>query len=133
MASRKFTEEEMNTLRACPYVLDVMPNKVFFSAEFKELYWEAMQKGMRPYDIMKSHGVDPDILGKTRLSGLTSLIKRDGKAGEGFRDLNTYRMDFKKYTTPEVKINFLEQQLAYKNQEIEFLKKIVLLGEDYAE
>ena len=133
MASRKFTEEEISALKECPYVLDVMPNTVYFSAEFKGLFWKALQKGDRPYDIVKSLGVNPELLGKSRLSGLTSLIKRDGKAGTGFKDLNTYRMDFKKHTTPEVKIKFLEQQLAYKNQEIEFLKKIVLLGKDGAE
>ena len=130
MASRKFTEEEMNALRACPYVLDVMPSTVYFSAEFKELFWNALQEGKRPRDIVTSIGIDPDILGKTRLSGLTGLVKRDVKAGNGFKDLNTYRIDFKKYTTPEMKIKYLEQQLAYKNQEIEFLKKIVLLDKD---
>jgi len=133
MASRKFTEEEMNALRACSYVLDVMPNTVYFSAEFKELFWNALQEGKRPRGIVTSLGVDPDILGKTRLDGLTGLVKRDGKAGKGFKDLTTYRVDFKKYTTPEMKIKYLEQQLAYKNQEIEFLKKIVLLDKGVSE
>jgi len=133
MASRKFTEKEMDILRGCPYVLDVTPNVVFFSAEFKELFWNASQEGKRPYDFVKSIGIDPDILGETRLNGLKSLIKKEVKAGKGFRDLRTYREDFKKYTNSEMKIRFLEQQLEYKDQEIEYLKKIVLLEQEYSE
>jgi hypothetical protein len=37
MANRKFTKEEMNHLRASPYVLDVSPSIVHFSAIFKVL------------------------------------------------------------------------------------------------
>ena len=130
MASRHFTEEEMEVLRECPYVLDVLPSKIYFAAEFKELFWKALQEGKFPRDIVKDLGVDPDTLGKTRLSGITSSIKREGKAGKGFSDIRTYRLDIKKYVNPEVKIKYLEQQLLYKDQEIEFLTKIVLLDKD---
>lgn len=133
MASRHFTEEEMATLRTCPFVLDVNPNFVYFAIEFKELFWTALQKGEQPCDIATSLGVDPDILGKTRLSGLTSSIKRDGKAGKGFKNVSSYRLDDKRNINPEVKIRYLEQELAYKNQEIEFLKKIALLDKEGSE
>jgi hypothetical protein len=130
MASRKFTKEEMDHLRACPYVLDVGPNTVHFSAEFKELFWVALQQGKRPREIVIELGVDPEVLGKTRLDGLTGMIRKDGKAGAGFRDLRTYESYLAEYTDPEAKIKRLEQKLEYKNQEIEFLKKIVLLGQE---
>ena len=133
MATRKFTEEEMAVLRECPFVLDVGPSFVYFASEFKSLFWKAMQEGKQPRDIVKSLGIDPDLLGKTRLSGLTSTIKRDGKAGKGFKDMSTCRLDVKKAIDPEVKIRYLEQQLAYKEQEIEFLKKIVLLNKEGTE
>jgi len=133
MATRQFTEEEMELLRTCPFVLDVNPNFVYFAAEFKELFWTALQKGDQPRDIATSLGVDPDILGRTRLSGLASSIKRDGKAGKGFKNVSTYRLDAKRNISPEVKIRYLEQELAYKNQEIEFLKKIALLGQECTE
>ena len=38
MANRKFTEQEMLTLRNSKYVLDVSPSIVHFSAEFKKLF-----------------------------------------------------------------------------------------------
>jgi transposase-like protein len=130
MASKTFTKEEMAHLRACPYVLNVTPSTVFFSAEFKELFWKALQEGKSAQEIVVDYGVDPDILGKTRLQGLKGMVKKAGRAGNGFRDLTTYESFLKEYTDPEAKIKRLEQQLAYKDQEIEFLKKIVRLGKE---
>jgi hypothetical protein len=128
MASREFTKEEMEHLKACPHVLNVTPNTVYFSAGFKELFWKALLEGKYARDIVTELGVDPDVLGKTRLEGLKGMVKKAGKAGKGFRDLTTYEASLKEYADPETKIKRLEQQLAYKDQEIEFLKKIVRLG-----
>ena len=130
MASRLFTKEEMEQLRACPYVLDVGPSTVHFSAEFKELFWLGLQEGKRPREIVINLGVDPDVLGKTRLDGLNGMIRKAGKAGKGFRDLRTYETYLEEYTDPMARIKRLEQKLVYKEQEIEFLKKIVLLGKE---
>ena len=126
MANKKFSEEEMNHLRASSYVLDVSPSFVHFSAEFKKKFWEAVLSGKKPRDIVIELSIDPDILGETRLNGLKGMIKNEVKAGKGFRDLDTYNKYMNGYITPEHKINYLEQQLAYKDQEIEFLKKLYL-------
>ena len=48
-------------------------------------------------------------------------------------DLDTYNKYLDGYITPEGKIKYLEQQLAYKEQEIEFLKKIVSLNPEAPE
>ena len=130
MARKKFTEEEMNHLRASPYVLDVSPSIVHFSAAFKELFWNSVLKGKQLREIVIELGIDPDIIGETRLSGLKMMIRNEVRAGKGFRDLKTYGSYLKDYTDPEAKVNYLEQQLAYKDQEIEFLKKIVSLGRE---
>lgn len=133
MASKKFTEKEMNHLRASSYVLDVSPSIVHFTAGFKKKFWEAILARKKSRDIVVEMGIDPDILGDTRLSGLKSMIRNEVKAGKGFRDLDTYNKYLDSYMTPESKIKYLEQQLAYKEQEIEFLKKIVFLGREVTE
>ena len=46
MSVKKFTYEEIIQLRNSPYVLDVSPNQVHFSAEFKEKFWNGIQEGM---------------------------------------------------------------------------------------
>jgi len=130
MANKKFNEEEMNHLRTSSYVLDVSPSIVHFSAEFKNKFWKAILSGKTPRDIVVELGIDPDILGETRINGLKSMIRNEVKAGNGFRDLDTYNKYLGDYVTPDGKIKYLEQQLAYKDQEIEFLKKIVSLGQE---
>lgn len=119
MANRKFTEQEMLTLRNSKYVLDVSPSIVHFSAEFKKLFWEELSKGRLPREIVSTLGIDPNILGDSRING--------------FRDLNTYTQGCNGYLSAENRIKYLEMQLAYKDQEIEFLKKIVSLNPEAPE
>ena len=57
MANKKFTEQEMLTLRNSKYVLDVSPSIVHFSAEFKKLFWEELSKGRLPREIVLSNYV----------------------------------------------------------------------------
>ncbi len=133
MASKKFTEEEMGQLRASEYVLDVSPSIVHFSVEFKRRFWDGVQAGKEPREIVMDLGIDPDILGVNRVSGLKTMIRNEVRAGKGFRDLRTYGAHYDVLTNPETKIKHLEQQLAYKEQEIEFLKKIVSLGRGEAD
>ena len=130
MANKKFTEEEMNHLRANPYVLDVSPNIVHFSATFKEKFWAGIEAGKTPTDIVEELGIDTEILGTNRVAGLKSMIRKEVEAGKGFRDLETYGKYLDVFTNSDAKIKHLEQQIAYKDQEIEFLKKIVALGKD---
>lgn len=127
MANKKFTEQEMLALRNSKYVLDVSPSIVHFSAEFKKIFWEELSKGTLPREIVKNLGINPNILGDTRINGLKTMIGNEVKKGNGFRDLNTYAQGCNGYLSAENRIKYLEMQLAYKNQEIEFLKKIVSL------
>ena len=133
MANKKFNEEEINHLRASSYVLDVSPSIVHFTAEFKKKFWEAVLAGKKPRDIVIELGIDPNILGDTRMNGLKGMIKNEVKAGKGFRDLDTYNKYLGGYITSECRIKYLEQQLIYKEQEIKFLKKIVSLGREVSE
>lgn len=54
------------------------------------------------------------------------MIRNEVKKGNGFRDLNTYAQGCNGYLSAENRIKYLEMQLAYKDQEIEFLKKLYL-------
>ena len=130
MANKKFTEDEMNHLKASSYVLDVSPSIVHFSAEFKEKFWNSILAGKEPRQIVIELGIDPDILGVNRINGLKSMIRNEVRAGKGFRDLKTYGTYVDASVNPEIKIKYLEQQIAYKDQEIEFLKKIVSLSRE---
>ena len=129
MARRNFTEAEMKHLQESPYVLGVSPTLVHFSATFKKKFWEALLDGKKPRDIVSELGLDPDVLGDSRIIGLKTMISNDVKTGKEIRDLTTYNA-LNQFMSPENKVKYLEQQLAYKDQEIEFLKKIVFLGQE---
>lgn len=129
MASKKFTVGEMEQLRKSPYVLDVSPSIVHFSAEFKALFYKALQAGKEPREIVLEMEINPDVLGENRVMGLRTMVRNEVKEGKGFRDLKTYGKYLDCSLTPEAKIRLLEQELVYKNQEIEYFKKIVSLGE----
>jgi uncharacterized membrane-anchored protein len=133
MAKKEFTEEEMAQLRGSPYVLDASPHIVRFSAEFKEKFWEGVLSGKRLREIITELGIDPDILGDVRISGLKIMIRKEVLAGKGFRDLRTYKLHNDANTNLEAKVKYLEHMVAYKDQEIEFLKKIASLGRAGAE
>ena len=92
MANKKFTKEDMNHLRASPYVLDVSPSIVHFSARFKELFWNSIQEGKEPRDIVIELGVDPDILGEYRVSGLKGMIRNEVRAGKRVQGLKNIRV-----------------------------------------
>ena len=79
MANKKFTEQEMLTLRNSKYVLDVSPSIVHFSAEFKKLFWEELSKGRLPREIVSTLGIDPNILGDSRINGLKTMIGNEVK------------------------------------------------------
>ena len=130
MAKRNFTEEEKMHLQASPYVLDISPTTVHFSATFKKKFWEALLDGKKQREIISDLGLNPDILGDTRISGIKTMIRDEYKAGKGFRDLTTFSQAVNQFMSAENKVKYLEQQLAYKEQEIEFLKKIVSLGKE---
>lgn len=131
MANKKFTAREMEQLRESPHVLDVSPSIVHFSAEFKQMFWQSLQAGKAPAEAVLELGIDPEILGKNRVMGLRTMVQNEVRAGKGFRDLKTYGKYLDCVLTPEAKIRMLEQELAYKDQEIEFLKKIVSLGDKH--
>ena len=67
MANRKFTEQEMLTLRNSKYVLDVSPSIVHFSAEFKKLFGRNCQKGRLPREIVRLLDRSKYRLGDSRI------------------------------------------------------------------
>ncbi len=127
MARKIFTAEEIAILKTSPHVMDVTSTIIHFNAAFKELFWRKLQAGKDAAAIFQESGIDPDILGKTRVVGFKGMLKEEVKKGKGFRDITTANEYYAKNMTAEQRIAYLEQQLEYKDQEIEFLKKIVSL------
>ena len=126
MAKIKFTEEQMEELRQNPYVEAVTENMVCFTMEFKRYFYSQAKAGISSRKIFKECGIDPNILGTKRIEGFRTTLNRNVRLGKGFTDRAHKRPPEKSSEdkTLEARVRYLENELAYTRQEVEFLKKI---------
>ena len=118
---------EVEQLRKNPYVASVTQNSVQFSEEFKKLAYENKTKGIPVAETMRRKGINPDVLGYSRVAGFCCSLNRKAKQEKGFADgrRENYRRPAKTgEETVEQRIRQLENELAYTRQEVEFLKKL---------
>ncbi len=117
----------MEQLLKNPYVKSVTPSTVRFTEEFKRYYYQKHTSGVLVRDIFLECGIDPDILGESRIDGFRYTINKQSKRDTGFTDnrQNNYRRPAKTgEETVDTRIKQLEHELAYTRQEVEFLKKL---------
>ena len=89
MKIKEFTEEELSQLRQSEYILDVTPQFVYYSAEFKKRFYREYQEGKKPRKIIGEMGIDTNILGQTRVNGIKRRILRDVHIGKGFTEITS--------------------------------------------
>ena len=122
-----FSKREMEILRNNPNVASVSETTVRFTKEFKELLYLEKQNGRSICHTLQKGGIDPGILGQSRIDGIRYTLNKQAAKENGFSDLrsNNYRHsnpDREESTTQRIKR--LENELVYTRQEVEFLKKI---------
>ena len=128
MASRsKFTPAQRSQLRASPYVVSATENTVTFTAEFKQIYFDARHSGFQPRDIFRRNGIDPDILGDSRIRGFEQSVRSQSAREAGFQDRRRNREHGGRNGSTEVsqeqQISHLQTEVAYLHQCFRFLKK----------
>ena len=126
MSKKVFSEEEVALLRANPHVESVTKRTISFTPAFKQKVYDEMMNGAGIRDILLRHGIDPNVLGEMRIKGICEKIQKQAERPEGFQNLK--RTGQKPVTSREKslekQIRELQHQLAYTQQEVEFLKKI---------
>lgn len=123
---KHFTDEQIELLRSNSYVVYVSETTVKFSDEFKSLFYELHTNGTTAKQIFRDIGIDPAILGEKRIEGFCYHINKRVRNGRGFSDLRqgNHRGPSKpEDDSLEAKVRYLEHELAYTRQEVEFLKK----------
>jgi hypothetical protein len=128
MNSKEFTPEEVSKLQSNPYVKHVTPKTVQFTVAFKERFWSEYNAGRSPRNIVVSMGLDPAMLGASRLNGIVNHIRDEANSGIGFREGRTQRQYDTDLSdlTPSRAMVYMQHQIAYLQQELEFIKKIIL-------
>ena len=128
MAKKPLNAEEIAELRSNPYVASIISGRINFTPEFKRMAYDQLMNGRPMRTILEEHGLDPDILGDTRIYGFAHKLRRNADREEGFADLRTQNSRKPAKGTKEQtlanRVEQLEHELAYTRQEVEFLKKI---------
>jgi transposase-like protein len=122
-----FSKREMEILKGNPYVASVSAHTIRFTPEFKNLVYEEKAKGIPIAEAMRKYGIDPDVLGYSRVKGFSCSLNKKARLENGFEDGRgeNYRRPVKTGTeTVEQRVKRLEHELAYTRQEVEFLKKM---------
>ena len=126
MGVNYFSDEQVALLKDNPYIEKITNKSIKYSIKFKEEFWKRYSQGELSSAIVQSFGIDPKILGNSRLSNIVQRIKMEADRLESFEDTrrkNKGRPKTKNLTYEE-RIAYLEYKVAYQKQEIEFLKKI---------
>ena len=121
------SKREIEELRRSPHVASVSANTVRFTEEFKKLAYDAKTRGISVAETMRRNGIDPDILGHSRVEGFSYTLNKKAKQESGFADgrSENYRRPPKTgEETVDQRLRQLENELAYTRQEVEFLKKL---------
>ncbi|UFT97866.1 IS3 family transposase [Radiobacillus kanasensis] len=128
MSKKIFTEREIKTLSANPYVKSVGPKGITYTDEFKRLFIIENEKGRLPRHIFEENGFDIDIIGIDRIrssgkrwraayrhNGIVGL--RDTRKGNSGRPSYREHSLEEKYARLEVENNLLkaENELLKKN------------------
>ena len=125
--AKPFTLKQIEQLRKNPYTYKVTDRKIFFTAEFKEAFYQKRQEGMTLKEAFISLGYDPEVLGDKRIDGISHLVNKAVREGKGFHEGVKPRTSILDEQCPDLtQENFLKMhhELLYMRQELEFLKKI---------
>lgn len=129
-AHKYFEPEEIASLKSNPYVKNVTEKTMSLTKEGKQRFWDEYRNGKLVSSILADMGLDPKILGERRMYGIRASIVAAVERGEDFRD--TRRVRVKKADENEAMysgaIAYMEHRVAYLEQEVEFIKKIISKG-----
>lgn len=121
------SKREVEQLRGNPYIASVSSATVRFTEEFKRLAYDGKSKGISVVETMRRCGIDPEILGESRVEGFSYTLNKKAKQEAGFADMrigNYLRPPKTGEESVEQRLRQLENELADTRQEVEFLKKL---------
>ena len=127
MSRKIFSKEEIEELKQNPHVKSASSRSVNFSAEFKQIAYEAMMRGEKLASVLETYGINTGILGETRIRGLSQRLYQFAEREEGFKSQKGKKKRNKEELEEEnlrKRLQRLENELAYTRQEVEFLKKV---------
>ena len=131
---KKFSPEEVETLRANPYTERVTTEKISFTMAFKKEFWRLSVEGCTGNAAFRKLGYDPEVLGFERVHNITKRIRRAAKTPEGLKGKAKSRMRISKENFSSAQLEKmsrreseqrLQNEIVYLQQQMAFLKKLM--------
>ena len=130
---KKHTKKQIKELKENPYTLQIDEQRIFFTIEFKKIFWRKYQAGMSPRSIFKELNYNLDYFGQKQIDSIVQRVKKEALQGEfteGYTRIN--RMKIKEpdsEITPQ-NLKQMQNELLFLRQEVDFLKKVLKAEKD---
>lgn len=139
------TPEQIVELLQSPHISSITKNSVSYTLAFKDLFWQRYCDGVDPTRIFVDAGFNVETLGRTRIFSFAKTLRHQYERGadwsegsEPARESGLPRKDAplipraprtKDIVSP-MDLARMSHKLAYIEQELEFVKKIILAGRE---
>lgn len=130
---KKYTQKQIKELKSNPYTLQVSDKRIFFTIEFKKIFWKKYQAGMSPRSIFKELDYNLDYFGQKQIDSIVQRVKKEALAGEfteGYSRINRIKINEPSSDITPQNIKQMQNELLYLRQEVDFLKKVLKTGQD---
>ena len=121
-----FAKEDIDQLKANPYVKHVSEKAITYTDAFKERFLDEYHKGNTPSQIFRDCGFDVTMLGANRILGSGERWRRAEQRPEGAKDIrkgNTGRPRIRDLSDAEL-IAKMKNEIETLKQEREFLLEL---------
>lgn len=130
---KKYTQKQIKELKQNPYTLQVDDKRIFFTIEFKKIFWAKYQAGISPRAIFKELDYNLEYFGQKQIDSIVQRIKKEAIAGEfteGYSRNNRMKIKEPEGDISPQNIKQMQHELLYLRQEVEFLKKVLKTEKD---
>lgn len=125
----KYTKKQQEELMKNKYTFKVQKDRIFFTKEFKQLFWNKYQAGVSPRKAIEELGYDLKYFNQGQIDNLVQHLRKKSIAGEEFPE--GYQRERRPKVAPppldnlEQSMQYLQHEITYLRQEVEFLKKVL--------
>lgn len=130
---KKYTKKQIKELKLNPYTLQVDDKRIFFTIEFKKIFWTKYQAGMSPRAIFKELNYNLDYFGQKQIDSIVQRVKKEALSGEfteGYSRNNRIKIKEPSDDITPQNLKQMQNELLYLRQEVDFLKKVLKAERD---
>lgn len=120
-----YTEEEIEQLKQSPYIMNATKKQIAYGDIFYQEFWRLDQRGFETAEIFSILGVDPGIVGPTRMRKVAYSARQWAEKG------GLTKAVAEKPVSIAEQLNQQNRQIEFLKQENEFLKKKKLIDLKY--